>query len=207
MSTFRSFFQPTPLPDTFFGRAYADLAGQPVDETSEPPAEDQGANTAASVPLHQVTDDVLSDAPPEVYAPGDRVVKNLFPNDVKREEPPSSGVTFHAYEGPPAGGTEHARQGPGGAYHFHLKNASDEEGPRISAENFKPLTPNDARLFMGEYKKAIESLTPAERTYIYDATRDIFHDGEISDHTKNRFKMRTIMRRFKVPFALPQEED
>ena len=92
-----------------------------------------------------------------------------------------------------------------GVAKIFASQAGSEEGPRISSETFRPLTPEDAQLFTDNYKRVIEHLTDAKKWYIGKATRDFFHVGKITPKTLGGFGSRGI--RGGVPFALPQEED
>lgn len=90
----------------------------------------------------------------------------------------SDGVTFHSYPGPPAGGNEHARQGPGGNYHVHMRDRAGNEA-RISTETWKPLTPEDERIFnrSRSMQKACENLTDGQKKFFDKVNRQIFHRG------------------------------
>ncbi len=87
-------------------------------------------------------------------------------------------VTIHSYPGPQAGGIEHARQGPGGDYHVHIKDGQGRE-VRISTEKWKPLTPEDQRIFdrSKEIQKTCEKLTDGEKKLFDRINRQIFHRG------------------------------
>ncbi|UXH80938.1 RHS repeat-associated core domain-containing protein [Roseateles amylovorans] len=56
------------------------------------------------------------------------------------------GVVTQSYPGPQAGGAEHARWGPGENYNAHLFDREGREA-RISTEAWKPLTPEDAKIY------------------------------------------------------------
>jgi len=211
MSQFRSFFAPQPLPDTFFNRAYADLTGAPIADAAGPPqapdpSSDQGADAAPaaasseqpqSVPFYHVPAETLSDADPEAYRPGDQVVENIFAGTPRGQ---AKGVTFHAFPGEQAGGTEHDGD------HFHLRKGS-EAGPRIHSQTLEPLTPRDAQLFKGDYKKAIDSLSPDEQLYVKHAVPEIFNQGKVSpelkqslrDGTVRQFLARRAVRAIRIP--------
>jgi hypothetical protein len=107
----------------------------------------------------------------ESYEAGDKLVRRIM-EDQNR-------IRFEAFEGPQAGGNEHARHGPGKSYHFHLYGSDNEPGPRISSENFKPLTPEDEKLFTRKYKAAIDNLSEAQKAYLRRATREVFHTGKV----------------------------
>ena len=89
-----------------------------------------------------------------------------------------NGVTFHSFPGGPAGGIEHARQGPGQSYHIHLRDGSGNEA-RISTETWKPLTPDDKKIFDGSkpMQKACEGLTDGEKKFFDRVNRQVFHRG------------------------------
>jgi len=88
------------------------------------------------------------------------------------------GVTVHSYPGPPAGGIEHARQGPGGNYHVHLRDGAGREA-RISTETWKPLTPDDQRIYdrSKSMQKYCENLTEGEKKFFDRVNRQVFHRG------------------------------
>lgn len=90
------------------------------------------------------------------------------------------GVTFHSYPGPPAGpgNVEHARHGPGQSYHIHLRDRAGNEA-RISTETWKPLTPEDERIFNRSkpIQAACERLAEGEKRFLDRVNRQIFHRG------------------------------
>jgi RHS repeat-associated protein len=90
----------------------------------------------------------------------------------------SDGVTFHSYPGPQAGGREHARQGPGESYHLHLRDRDGREA-RLSSETWKPLTPEDKRIFDSskDMRRACDNLTDGEKKFIGRVNREVFHRG------------------------------
>lgn len=103
------------------------------------------------------------------------------------------GVSFHANPGEPSGGNEHARNGPGAAYHLHLKDKEGREA-RISSETWKPLTPEDERVFKSspQMQKACDSLTDGEKKFLDRVNRQVFHRGTPTDKQLLRLiQMRT----------------
>ena len=90
------------------------------------------------------------------------------------------GVTFHSYPGPPAGpgNFEHARHGPGQSYHIHVRDRAGNEA-RISTETWKPLTPEDERIFNRSkpIQAACEKLAEGEKKFLDRVNRQIFHRG------------------------------
>lgn len=91
------------------------------------------------------------------------------------------GVTFHSYPGPQAGGNEHARFGPGQSYHIHLRDGAGREA-RISTETWKPLTPDDARVFnqSKQMQNACEKLETGQKKFFDRVNREVFHRGSPS---------------------------
>ncbi len=87
-------------------------------------------------------------------------------------------VTMHAYPGQQAGGREHARYGPGGSYHLHLKDTEGREA-RISTETWKPLTPEDQRIYdrSKDMRNACQNLSDGEKKFFDRVNRQIFHRG------------------------------
>jgi RHS repeat-associated protein len=88
------------------------------------------------------------------------------------------GITIHSYPGPQAGGREHARQGPGENYHVHVKDNSGRVA-RISTETWKPLTPEDQRIYdrSKTMQKACENLTEGNKKLFDQINRQVFHRG------------------------------
>ena len=93
-----------------------------------------------------------------------------------------NGVTFHSFPGPPAGGNEHARAGSGENYHMHIRDRQGREA-RMSTETWKPLTPEDERIFKSspQMQKACESLTDGQKKFFDRVNREIFHRGVPTD--------------------------
>lgn len=87
-------------------------------------------------------------------------------------------VTIKSYPEPQAGGIEHARQGPGAAYHVHVKDGQGRE-VRMSTENWKPLTPEDQRIFdkSKEIKKVCENLSEGQKKLFDRINRQVFYKG------------------------------
>ena len=87
-------------------------------------------------------------------------------------------VTMHAYPGPQAGGNEHARAGAGENYHIHVKDGQGREA-RISTETWKPLTPDDERIYNNSkaMQKACDGLTDGEKKFFDRVNRQVFHRG------------------------------
>jgi RHS repeat-associated protein len=87
-------------------------------------------------------------------------------------------TTFHAYPGPQAGGNEHARNGPGGEYHVHAKDGQGREA-RVSTETWKPLTPEDQRIYdkSKEIQKACDKLREGDKKFLDRVNRQVFHRG------------------------------
>ena len=85
---------------------------------------------------------------------------------------------MHAYPGPQAGGKEHARHGPGQSYHIHLRDRAGNEA-RISTETWKPLTPEDEKVFnrSKSMQKACERLTEGQKKFLDKVNRQVFHRG------------------------------
>ena len=87
-------------------------------------------------------------------------------------------VTMNAYPGPPAGGNEHARAGAGQNYHVHIRDSSGRE-VRISTETWKPLTPQDQKIY--DQSKPIrnfcDGLSPGEKKFYDRVNRQVFHKG------------------------------
>ena len=90
----------------------------------------------------------------------------------------SDGVTFQSFPGQPAGGNEHARAGEGKNYHMHLRDGSGREA-RMSTETWKPLTPEDERIFKAskQMQTACEKLTDGEKKFLDRVNRQVFHRG------------------------------
>jgi RHS repeat-associated protein len=90
----------------------------------------------------------------------------------------SEGVTINVYPGPPAGGNEHARAGAGENYHAHVRDSAGREA-RISTETWKPLTPEDQRIYdkSKAMQKVCEKLTPGEKKFFDRVNRQVFHRG------------------------------
>ena len=88
------------------------------------------------------------------------------------------GVTFHSYPGPQAGGNEHARAGAGQNYHIHLRDSSGREA-RMSTETWKPLTPDDAKVFnqSKQMQNACEKLEDGQKKFFDRVNRQVFHRG------------------------------
>ena len=88
------------------------------------------------------------------------------------------GVVMQSYPGPQAGGIEHARWGPGQNYHVHLFDKEGREA-RISTETWKPLTPEDAKVYnqSKQMQRACESLTEGEKKFLDRVNRNVFHRG------------------------------
>ncbi|WP_307701657.1 RHS repeat-associated core domain-containing protein [Variovorax paradoxus] len=88
------------------------------------------------------------------------------------------GVAFNAYPGPQAGGIEHARHGPGQNYHLHLRDSSGREA-RLSSETWKPLTPDDKRIFDSskQMQRACDNLTDGQKKFFDRVNREVFHRG------------------------------
>ncbi|MDB5839219.1 MAG: hypothetical protein JWQ23_1171, partial [Herminiimonas sp.] len=89
-----------------------------------------------------------------------------------------NGVSMHSYPGPQAGGNEHARHGPGENYHIHVKDSAGRE-VRISTETWKPLTPEDQRIYdrSKAMQNACQNLTESEKKFFDRINRQIFHRG------------------------------
>jgi len=89
-----------------------------------------------------------------------------------------NGVVIHSYPGPQAGGNEHARQGPGANYHVHVRDSTGRVA-RISTETWKPLTPDDERIFnkSKQMQNACEKLSEGEKKLFDRMNRQIFHRG------------------------------
>lgn len=88
-------------------------------------------------------------------------------------------VRMVAYPGPNVpGGREHARWGPGGNYHVHLFDGAGREA-RISSETWKPLTPEDAKVYnqSKQMQRACEGLTDGEKKFLDRVNRNVFHRG------------------------------
>jgi len=89
-----------------------------------------------------------------------------------------SSVTVNAYPGSPAGGNEHARHGPGQNYHVHMRDSNGRD-VRISTETWRPLTPQDQKLY--DQSKAVrsfcENLSDGERRFFDRVNRQVFHKG------------------------------
>jgi hypothetical protein len=89
-------------------------------------------------------------------------------------------VVMHSYPGAPAGpgNNEHARHGPGQNYHIHLKDGTGRDA-RISTETWKPLTPEDQRIYdkSKAMQRACENLTDGEKKFFDRVNRQIFHRG------------------------------
>ena len=87
-------------------------------------------------------------------------------------------VNVNAYPGPPAGGNEHARAGAGQNYHVHIRDSSGRE-VRISTETWKPLTPQDQKIY--DQSKPIrnfcDGLSPGEKKFYDRVNRQVFHKG------------------------------
>ena len=87
-------------------------------------------------------------------------------------------VNVNAYPGPPAGGNEHARAGAGQNYHVHIRDSSGRE-VRISTETWKPLTPQDQKIY--DQSKPIrnfcDGLSPGEKKFYDRVNRQVFHTG------------------------------
>jgi RHS repeat-associated protein len=87
-------------------------------------------------------------------------------------------VNVNAYPGPPAGGNEHARAGAGQSYHVHIRDSSGRE-VRISTETWKPLTPQDQKIY--DQSKPIrnfcDGLSPGEKKFYDRVNRQVFHKG------------------------------
>lgn len=145
---------------------------------------------------------VLSDAQPDGVQAGDQLANKKILTGHK-------GVAFRAYYKNDAGGhggrQEHARRGPGGEYHFHLYDKNGNAGPRISSESFQPL-PGDEHLFTGNFKTAIESLTDAEKRYLYKANREVFHTGNVPWKLIEKLTLEKTLSRGIVPPPMPRQE-
>ena len=87
-------------------------------------------------------------------------------------------VTVNAYPGPQAGGIEHGRFGAGGSYHVHIR---DSQGNivRMSTETWKPLTPQDQKIFDNskQIKSYCDSLTDGQKKFLDRVNREVFHKG------------------------------
>jgi hypothetical protein len=87
-------------------------------------------------------------------------------------------VNVNAYPGPPAGGNEHARAGAGQNYHVHIRDSSGRE-VRISTETWKPLTPQDQKIY--DQSKPIrnfcDGLSAGEKKFYDRVNRQVFHRG------------------------------
>lgn len=90
-------------------------------------------------------------------------------------------VKMNAYPGPQAGGIEHARHGPGQNYHVHLIDSSGRDA-RMSTETWKPLTPEDAKIYnqSKQMQRACESLAEGEKKFLDRVNRNVFHRGRPS---------------------------
>jgi len=88
------------------------------------------------------------------------------------------GVVMQSYPGPQAGGIEHARWGPGENYHVHLFDKEGREA-RISTETWKPLTPEDAKVYnqSKQMQRACADLTEGEKKFLDRVNRNVFHRG------------------------------
>ena len=88
------------------------------------------------------------------------------------------GVVMQSYPGPQAGGIEHARWGPGENYHVHLFDKEGREA-RISTETWKPLTPEDAKVYSQskQMQRACADLTEGEKKFLDRVNRNVFHRG------------------------------
>lgn len=100
------------------------------------------------------------------------------------------GVTFHSYPGPPAGGNEHARAGAGQSYHMHMRDSQGREA-RMSTETWKPLTPEDERVFNSskQMQKACDNLTDGQKKFFDRVNREVFHRGVPNDRQLTRLLM------------------
>jgi hypothetical protein len=89
-----------------------------------------------------------------------------------------AGVTVMSYPGPSAGGNEHARHGPGQSYHVHLRDSSGREA-RISTETWRPLTPDDKRIYdrSKQMQRYCENLTEGQKKFFDRVNRQVFHRG------------------------------
>lgn len=85
---------------------------------------------------------------------------------------------MQSYPGPQAGGIEHARWGPGENYHVHLLDKEGREA-RISTETWKPLTPEDAKVYnqSKQMQRACADLTEGEKKFLDRVNRNVFHRG------------------------------
>ncbi len=105
----------------------------------------------------------------------------------------ANGVTFHANPGPPAGGNEHARAGAGQSYHIHIRDTDGREA-RMSTETWKPLTPQDERIYNGskQMQKACDDMTDGQKKFFDRVNREVFHRGVPTDKQLMRMmQMRT----------------
>jgi|ERR1700674_382020 len=99
------------------------------------------------------------------------------------------GITFDVKPGVGGGQTEHARAGAGEQFHFQLKKGG-QVGPRIGTDTFAPLTPEDEKLFKGEFKDICKRLTPAEKSMLKRSTRDVFFGDIVKAQRRlGRFKL------------------
>ena len=87
-------------------------------------------------------------------------------------------INVNAYPGEPAGGNEHARHGPGQNYHVHIRDSAGRD-VRISTETWRPLTPQDQKLY--DQSKSIrnfcEGLSDGEKKFFDRVNRQVFHRG------------------------------
>jgi hypothetical protein len=87
-------------------------------------------------------------------------------------------VNVNSYPRPQAGGTEHARWGAGQSYHVHVVD-SQGNMVRMSTETWKPLTPDDKKIFdkSKQIKAFCDSLSEGEKKFLDRVNRQIFHRG------------------------------